>query len=515
MPNIAPLFRCTLPRLCLSSILAPFLAQPPLPAQQAGGMPASSSTIHLVRALVGAKGEARNGQFVMTEPRSTFYAPDDHEVIIYFEWEGSTGIHHCEGSVHGPNGEFATMSSFDYTATTRRFAGFWKVPLSQGTPPGGWTFESRVDGHPAGEVSFQVAVSTKPAGLPVLPAPPALPTPNDIYTRAVAATVDVEKLDAQGHSLHHSSGFVLKDGTVVTSFRGIDGATMLRLHFANGDVAPAPLIAAWDRHQDWVLLSSSTKTTPLKLAEAKSWKIGDQCYWLDVRSDGSRVLSDGTIVGFKSPANWGDRIDFSGSYEAAGLGGALLNDRGEVIGVLGGALPESFVVTHALQLGADANLLVYTEGGIAVASNLVPTSLPSSRISLQDLWNKGAMTPPLVKSDYILFGMLTKGGKPGDKKMNPGERDYKTDFQRGDSTAAALIHFSNTTSFKTTATLKLYDLDNHLVATSKTEKINANRGEYTERAWQLPLGNLPAGIYRVDIEFPEGVAWRQYFKLTD
>lgn len=515
MPEIAPLFRCTLWQLCLAAILAFFLAAPSASAQQAGGLSAGPSTLHLVRALVGAKGEARNGQFVMTEPRSTFYAPDDHEVIIYFEWEGPTGIHHCEGSVHGPGGELATMSSFDYTATQRRFAGFWKVPLSQGTPPGGWTFESRVDGHPAGEVSFQVVVSAKPVGLAVERPAPALPTANEIYTRAVAATVDVEKLDGQGHSLHHSSGFVLRDGMVVASFRGIDGATSLRLHFANGDVALGPAIAAWDRHQDWVILSTNTKSAPsLKIAELKSWKVGEQCYWLDVKTDGSRILSDGQIVGFKSPSLWGDRIDFSGTYDSAGLGGALLNDRGEVIGVLGGALPESFLNTNAPQLESDSELLFYTQGGIAVAANLLPQSLSSSTVSLQDLDAKGLMTPPLIHSNYILFGMLAQGGKPADKKPTPGQRDYKIIFQRGD-TAAALVHFSNSVSFKTTATLKLYDLDNHVLTTSKTEKINVNRGEYTERAWQIPLTNLPAGIYRVDIELAEGVAWRQYFKLGD
>jgi len=512
MPKVAPLSRFT---VCVATTFALLLGAPLIDAQQAGGVSATSSSVHLVRALVGAKGEARNGQFVMTEPRSTFYAPEDHEVILYFEWEGPPGIHHCEGSVRGPGGEFATMSSFDYTATSHRFAGFWKVPLSQGTPSGGWTFQSKVDGYPAGEVSFQVVVSAKPVGLAVERPAPALPTPNDIYTHTIAATIELEKLDAQGHSLQHSSAFLLKEGMAVTSFRAIDGATTLRLRSASGEILPAPMIAAWDRHQDWVLLSIVSKNAPLKLAETKSWKIGDQCYWLDVRGDGGRVLSDGPIVGFKSPATWGDRIDFSGSYETAGIGGPLLNDRGEVIGILGGALPESFVNIYALQLRSDSGVIVPSQNGIAVAANLLPSSLPSMSVSLQDLWSKGVMTPPLVKSDFILFGMLMQGGKPGTKKIAPGERDYKTTFERGDSTAAVLIHFSNTTSFKTTATLKLYDLDNHLLAASKTEKVSVSSGEYAERAWQLPLSNLPGGVYRADIEFPEGVGWRQYFKIIE
>jgi hypothetical protein len=57
----------------------------PLRAQQAGGLAAAPSPVRMVRSIVGAKGEQRNGSFVMTDPRSTFYVPDDHEVIVYFE----------------------------------------------------------------------------------------------------------------------------------------------------------------------------------------------------------------------------------------------------------------------------------------------------------------------------------------------------------------------------------------------------------------------------------------------
>jgi hypothetical protein len=125
------------------------------------------------------------------------------------------------------------------------------------------------------------------------------------------------------------------------------------------------------------------------------------------------------------------------------------------------------------------------------------------------------MVPPVTGANYVLFGMLTQGGKSLDKKSPPVGRDFKSTFQRGDSSANALIHFTNTSNFKATAVLKLYDMDNRLVASSPPAKVNVARGEIYERVWQLPLANLPAGIYRVDLEIADGVAWRQYFKLQD
>jgi hypothetical protein len=391
------------------------------------------------------------------------------------------------------------------------------VPLSEGTPTGDWTFESRVDGQAAGQVSFEVVVAAKPASVGVVPSPErALPSPAEIYAHAVAASIDVEKLDAKGHTIHHSSGFLLRDGLVATSFRGIDGATSLHLHLLTGEQLPSPSIAAWDRRQDWVLLATSSVTNPpLKLAEPKTWKVGDHCYWLDVKSDGGRILSDGDVVGLKSPSLWGDRIDFSGVFDSAAMGGALMDDRGEIIGILGGALPESLINSHAPHLQPDSEVVFYTVGGIAVASNFLPQSLPSSPVSLQFLGEQGLMTRPLTGSNYILFALLTEGSRTSDKKTSSVSRDYKSQFQRGDSSANALIHFTNSASFKSSGMLKLYDLDKRLAASSSPEMISVNRGEHVERVWQLPLTNLPVGIYRVDFELTEGVAWRQYFKLAD
>jgi hypothetical protein len=483
-------------------------------AQQAGGVAPSGPQIHLARALVGAKGEQRNGAFVLTEPRSVFYVPDDREVVVYFEWEGAKGTHHCEGSVRGPGGQFATMSSFDYVATQPRFAGFWRVPLSESSPPGGWIFESRVDGEAAGQVSFQVIAAARPADM-VKGRP--LPTPAELYANATAATVDVEKLDTQGHLIRRSSGFFLKDGAVVTSFRNIDGAASLRLRLPGGKELAALTIAAWNRRQDWVILVTEDKVNPsLKLAESKNWNIGDHCYWLDVKTDGSHILSDGQIVGLKPTSSWGERIDFSGVYDSAAQGGPLLNDQGEVIGVLGGVLPESFLNGFGPQSQTDASEAVFSStGGIAIAASLLPRTLPATPATLQDLWSKGLMMPQVTNSKRILFGILTQGEKSKGNKSPAGEREFKVKFQRGDASASALIHFANKESFKSTAVIRLYDVDNQVVASGKPEKLNVNRGEVADRMWQLPLTNLPAGIYRVDIELTDGVAWRQFFQLTD
>jgi hypothetical protein len=368
-----------------------------------------------------------------------------------------------------------------------------------------------VDGEVAGQLAFQVVVSAKPGDLVK---ERAVPSASEIYNHATSSAVQIEKLDDKGRVLRNGSGFLAMDGTVVTSFRTIEGATSLRLRLADGKSLAAPGIVAWNRRQDWAILATDfNSNTSLKVAEGKTWNIGDHCYWLDIKTDGSRILSEGQIVGMQSPQDWGERISVSGVYGSGASGGALINDYGEVIGILGGVLPESFLSGFSSQ--ADSELIYATTGGTSVAASMLPKTVPASRSTLQDLWTKGQMMPPITNSKYILFGMLSHGEKTKGKKFQPGERDQKVTFQRSDASASALLHFANSENFKSTAVVKLYDVDNRTLASGKTEKLNVTRGEVAERMWQLPLSNLSPGIYRVDVEVGDGVAWRQFFKLTD
>jgi hypothetical protein len=113
------------------------------------------------------------------------------------------------------------MSSFDYPATQTRFGGFWTIPLLENTTAGAWTFDSRVDGESAGTLSFEIVSAKRPADLPKEAEPP---TAAELYGRAVAASVLIEKLDDKGHTFDTASGFFLEDGLLVTAFRAIDGA---------------------------------------------------------------------------------------------------------------------------------------------------------------------------------------------------------------------------------------------------------------------------------------------------
>jgi len=466
----------------------------------------------MVRSVAGTKGETRGGNYVILDPRTTFYMPDDRQVIVYFEWEASKGTLHCEGSLKGPNGQLAVMSSFDYPATQTKFGGFWTIPLLENTSAGIWTFESRVDGESAGELRFEIVSAKRPADA-VKEEP--LPSPAEIYARAVAASVSIEKVDGRGQPIGTGSGFFFEDGLLVTAFRVVDGAQTLRIGLPDGSHLQSTDVVAWNRRQDWVILKlASAKNAALRKAASASVTVGDHCYWLDKKTDGGRVISDGQIVGKEPHEGWGERFSISGLFNGAAAGGPVLNERGEVIGLLGGTLPESFVRTY------PGDSQSYSSGGatFTMASSVVPVGLIHSDVNagqtpLQSLWTAGLFTAPVTAERRVSFGMITQG-KP-QKSKGPLSREMKVDFARQDEIATIVVAFQGIEAWKNTVQLRIHDVDNRILSNGDPIKLSLRSGETQERTWSFSLTSMHPGIYRADVLLGDAVAWREYFRVRE
>ena len=182
---------------------------------------------------------------------------------------------------------------------------------------------------------------------------------------------------------------------VVTSFRAIEGANNLALRFSDGKEFRTDRILAWNRRQDWAILPAADKNeSALKIADGKNWGVGDHCYWIDVKTDDSRIIGDGQIVGLEVSPGWGDRINISGIYNYTATGGPLLDEQGRVVGILGGALPASLINSVGSDISTDiSEAAYYSTGGTSVAASLLPQSVGSAATSLKDLWAKGEMMP--------------------------------------------------------------------------------------------------------------------------
>lgn len=488
--------------------------------QSPGGGLAGSPNFRVVRSISGADGEKQNGIFFVRDSRTVFHIPEDHTVVVYFEWEGPSGLHHFEGVWKGPGGKTISVSDYDYEATERRFGGHWDMALSEHTPLGSWSFEAYVDGELTGTQNFQVLAATG-SGSSDVPSQPALAVvpPGTLYERALASTVSIENRNAQGQILNTGAGFFIAKGLVVTAFQVIDGASTLRVSSLGGKSAEVKDVAAWNRRQDWAVLAvPGLDVQPIAAASSSSATVGDRCYFLEVSAPGSLTIVTTSITGKNTIPEAGARINLATGPSNAGLGGALLDEYGELIGVTGGTLVPGASTLESVRSGVPASMLLPTGvSGSAMATPISEVLLPAATTkvtTLEELVQTGQFVPPVVHRDDILYGTMTKDVRRT-KESGRATIQETSEFSRTGGDAAVFLNFASRQKLKDTAIVAVYDLDNKLVVQTSPAKPAAQAGGLLYLSQPFSIANLRPGVYRADVQMDGNPVWRAFFRITD
>jgi hypothetical protein len=472
---------------------------------------AVESPVRLVRSTSGTKGSVQGTRYVIQDPRTMFYAGEDRQVIVYFEWEGTARPHECKITWKDPSGAAVLISPYTSQTRTPRFGVYVTLALPESPRLGLWAVEAEVDAQPGGTHTFQIqegrnAVDARPAARAIL-------APADLYGRAQAATLAVEALDTKGARLATGSGFLVGDGLVVTAFQIVEGAARVRVVPPKGPAIETSELGAWNRRQDWAVL----RTAPLDAGQLpvdrlRSWKVGDRCFFLDTNPDGARVVIDTVIIGAQEFAQAGPRISIQSPVNGRAVGGALLNEYGDAIAVLGGALVPGTSGAGTRSRGAHVPLafLVTT---MAVPLSAVPSVAADSRITLQELSARGIVPPPVVGPLNVFTGTIARGVE---KRNNvPYPMDEKTEFRSGEGDAVAFLTFDPQEKRQGMGVFRIYDIDNQLAIEGKPVKITLRPREYSVTMWSFPLGRLRPGTYRIDLDLDADPIWRSYFRVVE
>lgn len=488
--------------------------------QTAGGVPAAESKFRLLRSVSGTQGTQKNGKYVIQDPRTVFYVPDDHHVIVYVEWEGPLGTHHFEGVWKNPAGKVTAISEFDYEAKQSRFAGYWELLLSESAETGVWTLEARVDGEVTGTHTFQVVAAPRPASaIPPVRTPL---TPAELYQRALAASVTLENSRADGERAV-ASAFYIAPGLVLTAFQVIDGAASLRAVLPDGHAVQVTEIAAWNRRQDWAILKVESAQNPiLPAAKPDSWTVGDRCAFLDMAGPGDRIIVDTTIVGKNSFPGAGDRINLDRAPSNPGIGAALLNEYGEAVGVVGGSLIPGIASLEGQRYGYPANILgaasIY-HGAMATPIGLI--AIPSAgapNTPLAAMASTGQFLPPLVGRQNVVYGTMTQQLVKENGMLRA--KTEKFEFAKRDATATVFLTWTpdekhKGKKHKGKTNTRVYNIDNQMISESPASKIDLQIGKVIFWSTTLKIAGLPVGIYRVDVLVHGTPMWRTFFRVVE
>lgn len=150
--------------------------------------------------------------------------------------------------------------------------------------------------------------------------------------------VYVEVYDGNHRPIANASGFFIADGrTLVTNYHVIDGAGSLEVYTADGnDSVSATMVLAYDRAKDLAILrcDEDLGVNPLRLADSDKVKQGDKVYAVGYPLGLANTMSDGIISSKYSNEGDADVLQITAAISPGSSGGALLNTKGEVVGVI-------------------------------------------------------------------------------------------------------------------------------------------------------------------------------------
>jgi len=455
--------------------------------------------------LSGPSGTLKGSDYVLDEMRNRFVYPQDRTITIYFEWEHTAGDHVLTATWRQPDGRVASISpDVKMSTASRELKCYWTLTIAQGNPSGTWTIEIRVDGQPAGSHSFEL-VGTEAAPLRL--------TLDQVSKAYGGSVVRVHKIDATGRRTDSSSGFIISPNAVATAFQSIDSASRLEIEFPDDVRNAVSEVFAFSRENDWAIVSTDTgKRSPIP-ASADPVPIGSQLAAFSFDA-GARVLIPVSVGGVGAPAPYAPRIKFGPDVSADAIGGPLIDEKGKVVGILGGSLtPGARVGERVLAVGRWLFRLP-PSGTLATAIAALPPSVPSISRPLADLAAKGMLSPPLEMMVELLgVGTTTAIPKDASNKLIQEQSDFSKRDAKEILTYSYWRKLDKVSRGELSATIST--VSNEVRGTTAPRKITLTSDRETRVVFAWPIASLADGYYRIDLLWDGKPVWRTYVRVIE
>ncbi len=211
-------------------------------------------------------------------------------------------------------------------------------------------------------------------------------SPGEIAREQGQAVVIVEALDDRGSVIGQGSGFIVTpNGAIVSNLHVVQGAAMLRVKLANGDVyKTADLVDVDDVKDIAIIKIKGFKLPTVTLGDSDKTETGDSVVAISSPEGLVNSLTTGVISGVRRLET--HRVfQITAPISRGSSGGALFNSSGEVIGV----------VTSLLKSGQNINFAVpinYSRGMIGdqatiTLAKLQPPPKPEPENKTEDIYN--------------------------------------------------------------------------------------------------------------------------------
>ena len=474
---------------------------------------AQSDSPQFVRSVSGPSGKVVGSNFAIDESRNRFVYPSDSSFVVLFEWKVKPGDYTLTALLQQPDGRIASISpDVKIQTQTNVLRCYWTYLVEPSMSNGIWAIQVRINGQPAGSHNIEIAGTEPRTSAPAAqPAAPKLPTLDQIYNAARESMVWIHKLDDSGRRTETDSGFILGRNRIATAFQAIDASRSLEVEFADGRTARVQEILGCSRLGDWALLGVDTGSAPpISQGDAKTVGVGQRLLVFNVEGN-SRVFGGVDIAGLHNAGAFGERIQFSPAVSPQAAGGALLDNSGKAVGILGGStVPGARFSDLAERLSAGL------WNSFAAEDAATPISAVSQNLSadstLETLAASGILTAPLVPMPEFLYGSVTTDVP---KHANNLILRELSEFSTHDSQISIYSMWVKRSKLsKGLLSGSVYDATNRLRVTVPPKKVSLSDIE-TRLSFSFSPQMLEPGIYRVDVNWDGRPAWRTFLRITN
>jgi len=157
----------------------------------------------------------------------------------------------------------------------------------------------------------------------------------NIYKKVSDAVVVIYAYDSNNKLAKQGSGVVINNkGYVVTNYHVLAGNDRIEI-LHNKTIIPYVDIIGIDVEKDILILKIDKKKFPaVKIGDSKSLNIGQRIYSIGSPLGFENTISEGIISGLRSNAETGKNfIQITASISSGSSGGAVVNEKGELIGI--------------------------------------------------------------------------------------------------------------------------------------------------------------------------------------
>ncbi|MBK7377701.1 MAG: trypsin-like peptidase domain-containing protein [Ignavibacteriales bacterium] len=182
-------------------------------------------------------------------------------------------------------------------------------------------------------------------------------TPEQIFEKVKDAVVLILSYDSYGELVSQGSGVIIsKSGYILTNYHILSVMSRIKIIHANEVVENVEIVRT-DINKDLLVLKMpSTPVSVITMAKSNDLKIGQRIYAIGSPMGFENTISEGIISGFRNYGEGINLIQITASISQGSSGGAVVNSRGELIGISAYTVAEGQNINFAIPIEEGMDL---------------------------------------------------------------------------------------------------------------------------------------------------------------